>query len=109
MSYGWVPPEEHPGRAAGESWVLLGIGAALLLVAMVLHLLTFYNGHSLSELNGLCSTTFGQLAQASSSSVQSRCQMVSVGEQVQGWALILGIVACAGGLVMTYRRFNNRG
>jgi hypothetical protein len=80
--------------------VLLAVGGVVLIGVSLVIGSSRYGPHgqlSLSQMNGLCASTFGQFAQAANSTASSNCSSVATTEQARGWLLVAGIITIVAG------------
>lgn len=94
------PPAPPPAAwQRRQRWGNVGVAVgAMVIVAALLIDYKWYSAGSVSRLNGLCSSGFGQLAQAGSSKAASGCSTAALLDHVVGWGIILGLLAVIGGV-----------
>lgn len=64
---------------------------------------------TLSQANGLCASTLGQLAQATYANARVNCSSVASTEQLRGWLTVAGVlVIIAGAALAAHTRLRER-
>lgn len=73
----------------------IGIGAALILLAVIGQNLPFHRGLTVSGVSRLCNSSFGQLGQSFSASARSNCQQANLADDLLWVVIIIGLVLAA--------------
>jgi len=85
------------------SIIAASCGAAIIVIGMAGKYLPVIHGHSVSEANGICTSTLGMLAQGWSPRIQADCGNVHGWDTATGLLIVLGVViilcAAIGGLI----------
>jgi hypothetical protein len=85
------PARRHPGQVTGTA-----IGAALILIRLVVPMLPLFSGHSLAQASAVCSSGLGQIAAAFSPRLASDCSSITGVMTGLNIAAIAGVVMVLG-------------
>jgi hypothetical protein len=96
----------HPSGAAKmdlKFWWLVAAGAVSVIVSLLIGTTKYTNttrpGHwTLSQVNGICSSSLGQFAQAMDARAGAKCASIATLEQWRGWLMAAGVAAIAAGI-----------
>ena len=89
------PPSPQQRRQRLSTWlIVLGV----LSVAAGLLIEYGWFNKPVSQINGLCSSALGQLAQAGSGTAASNCSQAALLDHVLGWLIIAGVLAVIAGV-----------
>jgi hypothetical protein len=89
------PPAPWQRRQRLGTWLI--VGGVLSVAAGLLIEYGWYN-KPVSQINGLCSSALGQLAQAGSGTAASNCSTAALLDHVLGWLIIAGVLAIIAGV-----------
>ena len=95
-----------------QRWGNAGVVVGVMVIALALVIeYKWYSAGSVSQLNGLCSSGLGQLAQAGSSSAAANCSQAALLDHLVGWGIIAGVVAAVAGAaaIVSARRLRAAG
>jgi hypothetical protein len=96
-----IAAEQAPPKARRAPRWVIAAGALLAIAGYLLGhttLLVGWKGGDASQLNGICTSAIGQLAQVFSAAGRTDCSKVALVEQASGWMIVAGLAAVAAGL-----------
>lgn len=97
-----------PPRYTAAAFTALA-GAVILAFALIIGNQRYGPGgqFSLSQANGLCASTIGQIAQGAYASARVNCSSVASMEHLRGWATVTGVLVAAAGAALAVRAARN--
>jgi uncharacterized membrane protein HdeD (DUF308 family) len=94
-------------KAAGEDkrkWgdKIIYLGVALVILGIVVLVVPVYEGATVQQLNGLCSSGIGMIGQAFSQSLSDKCGLAGIADQSIGWLIGGGITLAVAGITIRF-------
>ena len=84
-----------PGWVIATGLILAAAGYAL---GQTTLLVAYTGGRTVSQVNGICTSSLGQFAQVLRPSLSGRCGQVAMYEQFHGWLIVTGVAVVAAGI-----------
>jgi hypothetical protein len=97
-----LPPPRRPA-----SIVTAALGGTMLVAGIVMTQVRF-NGATISQWNGLCTSTIGQFGQLAAPGAARNCGLASFAEHAVVWAIAIGTVLPIAGLIVFLIGHSNR-
>lgn len=103
--FGPPPMPARPGTPVRRGWstACMILGVVMIAVGVVLTQVRI-DGGTISQLNGLCASGIGQLAQVFSGSARHDCGEIALADHATGWLLGLGAATIAAGIWLRQTR-----